>query len=179
MLNKALAEEDSRGRRWTDARYGCYAFFDYDGEPIYVGQAHEGLRIRVRRHLVTQPTNAVAMGILDVQEVAEMELWPLWELSEHPERTERKTAAEFLNRLERAAYLQAVERSRFGTTLNEKAPHSATPTPLQCGSRSWTNRRGQSTAMPTCASHAAQRPSPASRHSSWSEVRYQTVPVAR
>ena len=78
LLDVALAERDSEGRKWADARWGCYAFFDYDGEPIYVGQTNERLRVRVRRHLTNQRTDAVAMRILDVFEVAELELWPLW-----------------------------------------------------------------------------------------------------
>src|ERR1700760_2290853 len=79
LLDVALSETDDQGRRWADARWGCYAFYDYDGEPIYVGQTNERLRVRVRRHLTNQRTDAVAMRILDVFEVAEMELWPLWE----------------------------------------------------------------------------------------------------
>ena len=35
-------------------RWGVYAFFDYDGEPIYVGQTNERLRTRIRRHLTNQ-----------------------------------------------------------------------------------------------------------------------------
>jgi len=79
-LDDALRQTDDQGRAWADARWGVYAFFDYDGEPIYVGQTNEQLRTRVRRHLTNQRTDAVAMRILDVFEVAEMELWPLWEL---------------------------------------------------------------------------------------------------
>ena len=47
-------------------RYGVYAFFDYDGEPIYVGQTNEQLRVRIRRHLTNQRTDAVAMKVLDL-----------------------------------------------------------------------------------------------------------------
>ena len=32
-------------------RWGVYAFFDYDGEPIYVGQTNERLRTRIRRQI--------------------------------------------------------------------------------------------------------------------------------
>ena len=58
-------------------RWGVYAFFDYDGEPIYVGQTNERLRTRIRRHLTNQRTDAVAMSVLDPFEVFEIELWPL------------------------------------------------------------------------------------------------------
>ena len=58
-------------------RWGVYAFFDYDGEPIYVGQTNERLRSRIRRHLTNQRTDAVAMSVLDPFEVFEIEVWPL------------------------------------------------------------------------------------------------------
>lgn len=60
------------------------------------------------------------MRILDVFEVAEMELWPLWEL----ESTKRgdKAARELLNRVEYTAYLKAIEESKFKAILNEKIP---------------------------------------------------------
>ncbi|MDY0270407.1 MAG: GIY-YIG nuclease family protein [Trichloromonas sp.] len=50
-------------------KFGVYAFFDYDGEPIYVGQTNEKLRTRIRRHLTNQRTDAVAMNVLDPFEV--------------------------------------------------------------------------------------------------------------
>ena len=50
-------------------KWGVYAFFDYDGEPIYVGQTNERLRTRIRRHLTNQRTDAVAMSVLDPFEV--------------------------------------------------------------------------------------------------------------
>ena len=56
---------------------GVYAFFDYDGEPIYVGQTNEMLRTRIRRHLTNQRTDDVAMSVLDPFEVLEIEVWPL------------------------------------------------------------------------------------------------------
>lgn len=58
-------------------KWGVYAFFDYDGEPIYVGQTNERLRTRIRRHLTNQRTDAVAMSVLDPFEVFEIEVWPL------------------------------------------------------------------------------------------------------
>src|SRR5690606_23380064 len=53
-------------------KWGVYAFFDYDGEPIYVGQTNEMLRTRIRRHLTNQRTDAVAMSVLDPFEVYEI-----------------------------------------------------------------------------------------------------------
>jgi hypothetical protein len=58
-------------------RWGVYAFFDYDGEPVYVGQTNERLRTRIRRHLTNQRTDAVAMSVLDSFEVFDIEVWPL------------------------------------------------------------------------------------------------------
>ncbi len=51
--------------------------FDHGGEPIYVGQTNEQLRVRIRRHLTNQRTDAVAMKVLDPFEVFEIEIWPL------------------------------------------------------------------------------------------------------
>ena len=69
-------------------RWGVYAFFDYDGEPIYVGQTNEQLRTRIRRHLTNQRTDAVAMSVLDPFEVFEIEVWPLPQFEGvSPERT--------------------------------------------------------------------------------------------
>lgn len=120
-LDVALAETDEHGRKWADARWGCYAFYDYDGEPIYVGQTNEQLRVRVRRHLTNQRTDAVAMRILDVFEVAEMELWPLWEYQDYDGSGSEALKAD-LNSVEYAAYIQAIENSRFKAILNEKIP---------------------------------------------------------
>ena len=123
LLGLALDATDERGRVWANARWGVYAFYDYDGEPIYVGQTNERLRTRVRRHLTNQRTDAVAMRILDVFEVAEMELWPLWFLEDVPGSDPAAKAR--LDSAEHTAYLRAIERSRFGAILNEKIPPAA------------------------------------------------------
>ena len=47
-------------RRLGSIKYGVYAFYDYDNEPIYVGQTRESLGTRIRRHLTNQRTDAVA-----------------------------------------------------------------------------------------------------------------------
>lgn len=118
-LEAALNEKDDQGRKWSDAQWGVYAFYDYDGEPIYVGQTNERLRTRVRRHLTNQRTDAVAMRILDVFEVAELELWPLWGIEEKYSKLEAQMV---LNQVEYSAYLQAIKDSRFKAILNEKIP---------------------------------------------------------
>ncbi|MBB3891432.1 hypothetical protein GGQ61_002149 [Phenylobacterium haematophilum] len=103
-----------------DYQWGVYAFFDYDGEPIYVGQTRERVRVRIRRHLTNQRTDAVAMSVLDPFEVLDIEVWPLPEL----EGVNKKDAAAKakLNALERLITEEAVERSRFKAILNEKDP---------------------------------------------------------
>lgn len=125
-LAAGLNHIDEEGRKVGDAKFGVYGFYDYDGEPIYVGQTNERLRGRVRRHLTNQRTDAVAMRVLDIFEVAEMELWPLWELEGESE----KTAKPRLDQVEYSAYLHAVERSRYGAILNEKIPKETPTTPL-------------------------------------------------
>ena len=100
-------------------RYGVYAFFDYDGEPIYVGQTNEQLRVRIRRHLTNQRTDAVAMKVLDPFEVFEIEIWPLPDF-EGQDMT--ASIARRLNWLERAVFDRLIEQSRFKAILNERDP---------------------------------------------------------
>ena len=103
-------------------RWGVYAFFDYDGEPIYVGQTNERLRTRIRRHLTNQRTDAVAMSVLDPFEVAEIEVFPLPQF-EGSNRSDNQ-AKDLLNALEAAVYQRAIDGSEFGAVLNEKNPPS-------------------------------------------------------
>ncbi|MEU5948207.1 GIY-YIG nuclease family protein [Micromonospora sp. NPDC047465] len=133
LLEKALAECDDQGRKWADAQWGCYAFYDYDGEPIYVGQTNEKLRTRIRRHLTNQRTDAVAMRILDVFEVAEMKLWPLWEyegLTKKADPEGYEAARIHLDAVEYTAYLEAIKASRYRAILNEKIPPLSDATAL-------------------------------------------------
>src|SRR5690625_1512826 len=74
LLKAALNATDEQGKVVGSSKWGVYAFYDYDGEPIYVGQTKEGLATRIRRHLTNQRTDAVAMRILDTFEVAEVEM---------------------------------------------------------------------------------------------------------
>jgi hypothetical protein len=114
----AFKLEDSTGRRAGDAKFGVYAFFDYDGEPIYVGRTREGLRTRIRRHLTNQRTDAVAMSVLDPFEVLDIKMWPLWELEDKSlSKEERKRR---LGAAERAVYEEVLEASSYGAVLNEK-----------------------------------------------------------
>ncbi|HEX3365776.1 GIY-YIG nuclease family protein [Phenylobacterium sp.] len=101
-------------------KWGVYAFFDYDGEPIYVGQTNEMLRTRIRRHLTNQRTDAVAMSVLDPFEVFEIEVWPLPPFQETSGKD--PAAKVHLDALERQITQAAVTDSRFKAILNEKDP---------------------------------------------------------
>ncbi|MCR5876892.1 GIY-YIG nuclease family protein [Phenylobacterium sp. J426] len=105
-------------------RWGVYAFFDYDGEPIYVGQTNEQLRTRIRRHLTNQRTDAVAMSVLDPFEVFEIEVWPLpqFQTVSAKDKVSAQPAKAHLDGLERLITAQAIANSRFKAILNEKDP---------------------------------------------------------
>jgi hypothetical protein len=104
-------------------QWGVYSFYDYDDEPIYVGQTKESLRTRIRRHLTNQRTDAVAMNVLDPFEVYKIVVYPLPELEG---RTAGDTEAKrILDALEDKIYRRAIQQSVFGAILNEKLP----PTP--------------------------------------------------
>ena len=113
-ISDFLSLKDNQGRIISNAKHGVYAFYDYDGEPIYVGQTAERLRARIGRHLTNQRTDAVAMNVLDPAEVAEIEVWPMFELKSDPE------AAEKLNRAEYTVFQSVLKRSVLGAVLNEK-----------------------------------------------------------
>jgi GIY-YIG catalytic domain len=107
-------------------QWGVYAFYDYDGEPIYVGQTNEKLSGRISRHLTNQRTDAVAMSVLDPFEVCDVEVWPLPQFEGF---TRKKVAkAEFdaakahLDALERTVFDRCIKQSQFGVILNEKNP---------------------------------------------------------
>lgn len=109
---------DWRGRKIGNSKHGVYAFYDYDAEPIYVGQTFEQLRQRIGRHLTNQRTDAVAMNVLDPFEVAEIEVWPLDDRIE--ELAEGASVKEFLNRVEYTVLRKVLSESTLGAVLNEK-----------------------------------------------------------
>ncbi len=112
---RAFLDTSADGRKIGGARFGIYAFFDYDGEPIYIGQTYESLRSRIGRHLTNQRTDAVAMNVLDPFEVAEIEVWPFFDL-------EGKEVAEvrpILDAAEYTVYKLALTNSTFKAVLNE------------------------------------------------------------
>ncbi|MFT4086448.1 MAG: GIY-YIG nuclease family protein [Gordonia sp. (in: high G+C Gram-positive bacteria)] len=127
-LKQILAQQDSDGRKCGAAKWGVYAFYDFDGEPIYVGQTREKLSGRIGRHLTNQRSDAVAMRILDPLEVAEIEVWPLWHLQSTSGKD--KTALAEIDSLEYSVWRAAIEGSKFSAILNEKRPPSDTVVPL-------------------------------------------------
>lgn len=131
---KKFLDSDFEGQKVGNYTYGVYAFFDYDGEPIYVGQTNEKLRTRIGRHLTNQRTDAVAMSVLDPFEVYEIEVWPLIDcegITKKSNPKKYKEACEILNALEFAVFEKAIVESNFNAVLNEKDPPSpTTSTPI-------------------------------------------------
>ena len=111
-VKQALNTLCNNGKKVGNCKYGVYLFYDYDEEPIYVGQTTESLRTRIRRHLTNQRTDAVAMSVLDPFEVAEIEMWPFWDIA-------NSAAKGVLKRAEFSVYCQALRNSEFGAVLNE------------------------------------------------------------
>lgn len=124
-LSTILNRQDSTGQRVGNAKYGVYAFYDYDGEPIYVGQTTERLRVRIRRHLSNQRTDAVAMSVLDPFEVADVEMWPFWSLQDLPSKS--LIVKSRLNSAEYTVFQNVLASSSFGVVLNE-VPVKPAPT---------------------------------------------------
>lgn len=131
-LQARFPDGPRRGEIISASRWGVYAFYDYDDEPIYVGQTNESLRIRIRRHLTNQRTDAVGMRVLDPFEVLSVEMWPIDERRflgdwTDPGDGSAGTATlaarrHHLDRVERTVYERAIAASRFGVILNEKIP---------------------------------------------------------
>lgn len=120
LNQKILDPKSKRQVPLGNYKFGVYAFFDYDGEPIYVGQTNERLRTRIRRHLTNQRTDAVAMKVLDPFEVYEIEVWPLPQYEALP--TSAAKAKAHLNWLELAVFKALLKKSHFRAVLNEKDP---------------------------------------------------------
>lgn len=114
-IDAALNTPDAEGRRVGDAKYGVYAFYDYDEEPIYVGSTVEKMRTRIRRHLTNQRTDAVAMNVLDVLEVAYVELWPFFDLE-----GDKAEIARVVGQAEYTVFQKVLAESAFSAVLNEK-----------------------------------------------------------
>ncbi len=118
-IRSFFASLDENGRKIGKSKWGVYAFYDFDGEPIYVGQTLEGLGSRIGRHLTNQRTDAVAMNVLDPFEVAEICVWPL-DLG----HLNKKAQQEHLDRAEFTVFEKVIAESKLGAVLNEKPPRS-------------------------------------------------------
>lgn len=116
-IRKFFATKDENGRRIGSYKHGVYAFYDYDGEPIYVGQTEEKLSGRISRHLTNQRTDAVAMNVLDPFEVAHVEVWPLDDLVKGLGDKDKKA---LLDRAEFTVFQKVLRESALGAVLNEK-----------------------------------------------------------
>ena len=116
-IRKFFATKDGSGSRIGSYKHGVYAFYDYDGEPIYVGQTEEKLSGRVSRHLTNQRTDAVAMNVLDPFEVAYIEVWPLDDLVQGLGKKEKRA---LLDRVEYSVFQKVLRESALGAVLNEK-----------------------------------------------------------
>ena len=127
-LERALNAQDDQGRVVANAKFGVYAFYDYDSEPIYVGQTAEQLRVRIQRHLTNQRTDAVAMNVLDPFEVADIEMWPFWDLEGR--RTADPEVKATLGSAEYTIFQRLESASVFGAVLNEAPVASAPVIPM-------------------------------------------------
>lgn len=114
-ISDFLNQEDGRGHKIGQANFGVYAFFDYDGEPIYVGQTVEGVAVRVGRHLTGRRSDAVAKFVLDPFEVLDIEVWPLLDFDGLPRDEIKKR----VNAVEFAVFEKALAGSKFHAVLNE------------------------------------------------------------
>lgn len=117
-LDEFLRIRDEQNRIVSKCNCGVYAFYDYDGEPIYVGQTYEALRVRIRRHLTNQRTDAVAMHVLDPVEVARVEMWPFWEAQNAGKAEKRR----ILDRAEYTVFRKLSAEAKVSLLLNEKVP---------------------------------------------------------
>lgn len=123
FVDQRLTLADGRTMTLGSVKWGAYAFYDYDGEPIYVGQTKERLGTRIRRHLTNQRTDAVAMNVLDPFEVHSIEVWPLIEFQTTNSKSPNYAQAVMhLNALEYAVFTNVVAKSEFKVVLNEKDP---------------------------------------------------------
>ena len=149
-IRRFLDTPDVSGRKIGNAKYGAYVFYDYDGEPIYVGQTVEMVRSRIGRHLTNQRTDAVAMNVLDPFEVAEIEVWPLYA------EDAKGDIGKILNGIEYTVFQKVLRASKLGAVLNEKDIPTDTPGEIaSVVSRSDHSSRALSTPQ---ASRHAHRP---------------------
>jgi hypothetical protein len=130
-LTKAFAHPFPEGAasKLGQVKIAIYAFFDYDDEPIYVGQTRETVSTRVRRHLTGMRSDSVAKFVLDPFEVKTIKVWPLPHLLEmYPKeknvprsKADEKALKTALDSFESAVYFLVLNNSANGAVLNENA----------------------------------------------------------
>ena len=120
FLNQPFLSGGGMNIRLGSVKWGVYAFYDYDNEPIYVGQTKEQIGTRIRRHLTNQRTDAVAMNLLDPFEAHSVAVWPLVQFEGCTGSD--KAAVAHLNALEHAVFQKLLGQSEFEAVLNEKDP---------------------------------------------------------
>ncbi|MDX6601693.1 MAG: hypothetical protein QOF13_895 [Solirubrobacterales bacterium] len=107
--------DEASGRKIGSAKCGVYAFYDYEDEPIYVGQTIENLSGRIGRHLTGRRSDAVAKYVLDPFEVLSIEIWPMFSLEDSSVEARKLVvdAAEY------EVFQKVLAESKFGAVLNE------------------------------------------------------------
>ncbi len=116
LLTEALNTVDPVNGKKLNRCVGVYAFYDFDGEPIYVGQTREDFGTRIGRHLRGQRSDTLAYRILDPFEVADVELYPVEVLRDDPAKQQIFDAIEY------SVYVNAIKNSKYQAILNEKIP---------------------------------------------------------
>ena len=107
--------DETTGKKIGSAKCGVYAFYDYEDEPIYVGQTIESLSGRIGRHLTGRRSDAVAKYVLDPFEVLSIEVWPMFSLEESSTEAKKLVtdAAEY------EVFKKVLAESKFDAVLNE------------------------------------------------------------
>lgn len=129
-LERFFATDTGSGLKLGAAPYGIYAFYDYEGEPLYVGQSKDkdGSQTggRIRRHLTGYRADSVALCAVDPIEVAHIEIWPFYDLLGAPMPRVKETldAAEWL------LYEELDQRASHGL-LNFRKPGEPKPGRIQ------------------------------------------------
>jgi hypothetical protein len=148
-----FGKKDKHGKRIGAYKHGVYAFYDYDNEPIYVGQTEDKISSRISRHLTNHRTDAVAMNVLDPFEVAYIEVWPF----DVAVSLSKKDVKQLLDRAEYTVFQKVLLESAFGAVLNEKemAPKPVLALPESHKGRRSSRRRSICTAPPPGYPHSA------------------------
>lgn len=116
-ISDALRADDPTqpGTTIGKAKAGIYAFFDFDGEPIYVGQTAEQFSARLGRHLTGMRSDSVAKFVLDPFEVYAVSMWSLPQVAALPQKERRSR----LDVYEYKVHALLAQQSKFGAVLNE------------------------------------------------------------